>query len=183
VFSYGQGARTRGPSTFFERGRPWTGVPDRFFFSAQPGSSLSPEPPPPLLVSSHPLSPHPGMILMLVASDIFQIFWFWTLLSQKEASPPALSSPDDLALDWLSQEEGGFLRSPSSTSPDHEGSSFSPGGAKARVVTGFSHRSEVFCQAVSQEFPSPSKGFISAHLDVEEQRGFTQERRVFIPIF
>jgi hypothetical protein len=35
-----------------------------------------------------------------------------------------------------------------------------------------------FCQASSQEFSSPSKGFILVLLDVEEHRVFPQERRV-----
>jgi hypothetical protein len=48
------------------------------------------------------------------------------------------------------------------------------GEGESRVVTGFSHKNEEFCQAVSLEFPSLSKGFISAHLDVEEHRDFTQ---------
>jgi hypothetical protein len=75
---------------------------------------------------------------------------------------------ENLALDWLSQVEGGFFHSLSTTNPDYGGSSFSPGGSKARAITGFVQGSKVFSRAVSLKVPISSKGFISSLLDVKE---------------
>jgi hypothetical protein len=70
------------------------------------------------------------------------------------------------------QEEGDFLRTtpPSSLEPD--GSGFSTEGTQHHEVSGLGLRSKVTGLAHPQgTFPS-SKGFISAFLEVEEQRGF-----------
>jgi hypothetical protein len=89
----------------------------------------------------------------------------------------------DLALDWLSQEEGDFLRSSPSPCPRLDENDFLTKGAQHRDVSGLGLRREVINQAHSQGSYPSSKGFISYFLEVEEQRGFSYDIRVLSSVF